>query len=508
MLWGGFPVSALTVMALAVLMVPCAVLAHVQGDAPAALAFAQWSGLAALGATGLGLARYRQPVRTVARDEILTVIGAFAALPLLAAAPLTVAVPGLTLERGYFEMVSTLTTTGLTSVGDLSVLSDTVHLWRALTAWLGGLVALTAAAAVFNPRNLGGYEVQADSRRGPVGRLSGMPAWAGTGERATADRRLGMAFSAIAPAYALLTLVLSLGFLAAGVPSLKAVVQAVGIMSTSGLAIDGNGFGGGVVVEAMALGFMVLAATRHAFGAGGVGVRANRFRADPEVDLAIFTIGVAAGWILLRGAATVGLGQLAHDVPEGLRAVWGAIFTTTAFLTTTGYVSAFWEESHARIGLGAPAMLLMALATMGGGVASTAGGVKLLRSFALFQHGVAEMRQLGHPSAVSPRRSGPHRISFTGALLAWLFVMLFLLALGLTALALGAAGIGLDHALAAAVAALTNTGPVYALTAGPGSPPMHTFEPTARMILCAAMVVGRVEVLAVVALANPAYWRR
>jgi trk system potassium uptake protein TrkH len=153
-------------------------------------------------------------------------------------------------------------------------------------------------------------------------------------------------------------------------------------------------------------------------------------------------------------------------------------------------------------------MLLMALATMGGGVASTAGGVKLLRSFALFQHGVAEMRQLGHPSAVSPRRSGPHRISFTGALLAWLFVMLFLLTLGLTALALGTEGIGLADGLAAAVAALTNTGPLYAVMAEPGSPPLSAFSPTARLILCVAMVLGRVEVLAVVALANPAYWRR
>jgi trk system potassium uptake protein TrkH len=101
-----------------------------------------------------------------------------------------------------------------------------------------------------------------------------------------------------------------------------------------------------------------------------------------------------------------------------------------------------------------------------------------------------------------------HRVSFSGALLAWLFVMLFLLALGLTAVALSVNGVALDDSLAAAVAALTNTGPVYGTTAGPASLTLEEFGPAGRLILCAAMVVGRVEVLAVVVLANPAYWVR
>jgi trk system potassium uptake protein TrkH len=422
--------------------------------------------------------------------------------------PLVAIVPGLTLERAYFEMVSTMTTTGMTSLEPLEALPPAVHLWRAMTAWLGGLAALVAAAAVFNPRNLGGYEVQADMRIGPVGRLAGMPAWAGTGERATADRRLDPAFAAIAPAYTALTVVLGLGFLAGGIPPLQATVQAVGVMSTSGLAVDAEGFRGGVVLEVAALAFMALAATRHAFQQGTALSRLGRLRGDAEVDLAVFAVAVAAGWILLRGAMTVGIENLARDVVHGLEAVWGAVFTTASFLTTTGYVSGFWNASHTRIGLDAPAMLLMALATMGGGVASTAGGVKLLRSFALFQHGVAELRQLGHPSSVTIRRSGVHRVSFSGALLAWLFVMLFLLALGLTAVALSVNGVALDDSLAAAVAALTNTGPVYGTTAGPASLTLEEFGPAGRLILCAAMVVGRVEVLAVVVLANPAYWVR
>lgn len=508
MQWRGISVTALGLLVLAVLMVPVAGFAALTGDAQSAQAFGRCAGLTILGAGGLALATFRQSGRIVARNEILTVIGVFAVLPLVAAAPLMVALPWLGLERAYFEMVSTMTTTGMTTLPHLDSLPGAIHLWRALTAWFGGFAALVGAAAVFNPRNLGGYEVQADSRAGPVGRLQGMPAWAGTGERASADRRLTPAIAAIAPVYAVLTLVLGLGFMAAGVAPLQAVVQAAGVMSTSGLEADQSGFRGGIVVEGLALCFLVFAATRHLFAPGALRLRLERFRHDPEIDLAVFAVGVAAGWILLRGAAQVGVDRLGSDLVEGIKAAWGAVFTTASFLTTTGYVSMFWEASHERIGLGPPSMLLMALAAMGGGVASTAGGVKLLRSFALFQHGVAEMRQLGHPSSVALRRSGEYRISFTGALLAWLFVMLFLLALALTALALGAAGIGLDDGFAAAIAALTNTGPIYGMTSSPGSPRLADFPPAGRLILCAAMVVGRVEILAVIALANPAYWRR
>lgn len=508
MLFRGISVVAMALMALAALMLPPAALALIEGDDAMALVFLQWAGMIALAAIGVALASYRIVPRRAARGEIVTVVGFFAVGPLVAAVPLALALPELGLERAYFEMVSTLTTTGMTAFDRLDDLPPAIHLWRALTAWLGGFVALAAAAAVFNPRNLGGYEVQVDQRAGSVGRLPGLPAWTGIADRPSADRRLAGAFAAIGPAYAVLTLVLALSFSAAGVPPLAAVVQAIGVMSTSGLAIDGSGFRGGLAAEGVALAFMAAAATRHAFSSGSPAARLRRFRGDPEVDLGMFTVAVAAGWVLLRGVDTVGIENLGRDLAAGVEAAWGAVFTATSFLATAGYVSAAWEHSHARIGLNTPSMLLLALAAMGGGVASTAGGVKLLRSFALFQHGMAEMRQLVHPSSVPRRGVGAHRVGFAGAVLAWLFLMLFLLALGLVTLGLSAVAIPLDAALAAAIAASTNTGPAYAITAGPDSPSLSAFAPAGRLILCAAMILGRVEVLAVVALANPAYWRR
>ena len=69
-----------------------------------------------------------------------------------------------------------------------------------------------------------------------------------------------------------------------------------------------------------------------------------------------------------------------------------------SFLTTTGFVSEHWLDAQAWSGLPTPGLILLGLALIGGGVATTAGGVKLLRVFALYQNGAREME-------VRPQRS-------------------------------------------------------------------------------------------------------
>jgi trk system potassium uptake protein TrkH len=307
---------------------------------------------------------------------------------------------------------------------------------------------------------------------------------------------------------------LAILFSSLGAGGLEAVVAAAGIMSTTGLAIAGPAWSaptlpGGVAAEAVAVGFLAVAASRHLFVAGALPARLRRYRDDPEVELCAIAVGAAAGWIFLdhwllgQGAGGPGGGGAA----DALRALWGAAFTCFSFLTTSGYVSAHWPETVVWSGAQGAGLMLLGLAAMGGGVASTAGGVKLLRSFALYQHGLRELGALARPNMLSGRGAGGRRVGFAGAVLAWLFVMLFLLGVGAASVALTLAGLPFDSALAAAVAAMSNTGSAYVVALGPAAPGFDAMSPAARLVLCATMVLGRVEVLAVVALTNPAYWR-
>ena len=112
-------------------------------------------------------------------------------LPLVLAAPLVALMPAIGLGGAYFEMLSCLTTTGATLFDRPQLLSEPLHLWRALVGWAGGLVVLVTAFAILAPLNLGGFEI---GQAGAAGRSG---ARGGTVEEATA--RILRSLRAIAP---------------------------------------------------------------------------------------------------------------------------------------------------------------------------------------------------------------------------------------------------------------------------------------------------------------------
>src|SRR5690606_30428644 len=107
----------------------------------------------------IGLASGRREASQTLRTQLLTLVSAYLALPLLLAVPFALAAPGQGYFSAYFEMVSSLTTTGASLYDDPALLPPSLHLWRALVGWIGGLFIWVMAAAVFQPLNLGGYEV-------------------------------------------------------------------------------------------------------------------------------------------------------------------------------------------------------------------------------------------------------------------------------------------------------------------------------------------------------------
>jgi trk system potassium uptake protein TrkH len=150
--------------------------------------------------------------------------------------------------------------------------------------------------------------------------------------------------------------------------------------------------------------------------------------------------------------------------------------------------------------------MLAGMAVFGGGVATTAGGVKLLRVYALYKHGLREMEKLAHPSSVGGAGMLGRRIRREGAEIAWVFFMLFALSIGLVMAALALTGIAFEESTILAVAALSTTGPVASIASA--SPVSYGDLPdSAKLILACAMVLGRLETLAIIALLNPGYWR-
>jgi trk system potassium uptake protein TrkH len=178
-----------------------------------------------------------------------------------------------------------------------------------------------------------------------------------------------------------------------------------------------------------------------------------------------------------------------------------------SFVTTTGFESASWEGATEWSGLKTPGIALMGLAIIGGGAASTAGGLKLIRAAVLAKHSMGELRRLARPSSVQPIFSGKRAVTFDALLIVWVFVMLYAITVAVCSLALTATGMKFIEAFAGSIAAISNTGPLLPLISGEEGG-YAAYSPLARYVLCLAMVVGRMETLAVVALFSFSAWRR
>lgn len=453
--------------------------------------------------TLVGLALSARTRKRGEMGNLLALFACFSLLPLMLSVPFYEAVQTTSFLNAYVEMVSSLTTTGAT-LFDADRLSPTQHLWRAQVGWMGGLVMWVAAAAILAPLNLGGFEVTSTVEPGHGDELDrGL-------DMADPQKRILRVTAQLLPIYAGLTVALWIMLVISGDLPLVGLCHAMSVMATSGISPVGGGHLGqsGIVGEMVMALFMLFALSRLTFSSDTVTTARRGIHQDPEFRLGLLlVIGVPA---LLFLRHWVGIYDFQSGSGGGfmlgLHALWGGVFTTLSFLSTTGFVSADWTTAQVWSGLGSPGVIFLGLALIGGGVATTAGGVKLLRVWALYLNGLREMERMVHPSSVGRASGYSRRIRKQGAYIAWIFFMLF--AMSLSALTVAFAGLGLnfENAIIMAISALSTTGPLIQFA--PEAPiNLLTMGDGAKAVFCAGMILGRLEMLAIIALLTSDVWR-
>ena len=424
--------------------------------------------------------------------QLWSLIAFFLGFPLLLAIPLyEVSAAGQFIDA-YLYIVSTVTTTGLPVFAPGS-LSETLVIWRVSLGWASGFLIWVFAWSIFAPLNLGGFEhlgargeamTQTQNARQTTGRLPTEKFW-------SEAVRLGPVYLWITLAAALALLIVS------GDPS-YALLRAMATIATFGIEIPEHSGAGGLGGEVILALVMLFALSRSTFSTVFARARKWRVTEDPELR-------VAAGLVLVATLVLIGQGaRYVEGLGAHLELVWGAFFTSLSYLTTTGLASDSLPVGL--VNLDPVEIILVALAMIGGGVATTAGGIKLLRVFILTGHSRAEVNRLIAPSQVMSGQIESRSHDHHSAMLACVFLVLFILVMGAITLALTVAGSPVKDSLYLTLATVTNTGPL--LPTGSGAETLVMSLPTqAKMILAAAMVLGRLEVLALLALLNPDIYR-
>lgn len=450
-----------------------------------------------------GIQRSNRP-----RRHLMALLGLFVLLPLMLAVPFHQAIRNTTFLNAYFEMVSALTTTGATLFDDPDRLAGTLHLWRALVGWLGGLFIWVGAIAILAPMSLGGFEVRARFGARPSSSRFGAGLTQITKVADLSDRIRAYGVR-LFPVYVGLTGLLWIGLILTGDNAFVALCHAMSTLATSGISPVGgpSGGNGGVAAEMVILIFLIFSVSRLTFASDIQGENLRSLWQDEEIRMALVIVLIVPVFLFMRhwlGAYEV---DEEANLTAGLASLWGALFTTFSFLTTTGFESGSWAASREWSGLQTPGLILMGLALVGGGVATTAGGAKLMRVYALYLHGMREMEKLVHPSSVGGSGTDARHMRGRGAYMAWVFFMLLAMSLALVMMVLSLTGQSFESAMILTIAALTTTGPLAQVAAVEPISYADLSDP-AKLVMAAAMVLGRLETLAIIALFNPGSWRR
>lgn len=413
------------------------------------------------------------------QQTFLLATGVWVVLPLFGALPFAFGATAARPVDAVFEAMSGMTTTGATVFTGLEALPRGLLLWRSLLQWFGG-IGIIIVAMVFLPElRVGGMQIFRSEAFDTGGKV--LP-------------RAAEIAAQIGAIYVGLTVACALAYAAAGMGGFDAVNHALTTLSTGGFSTSDASFGAHQgVPEYLAAVFMVLASLPFVRYIQMLAGNEAPILRDTQVRAFLWTI---AGLVLVITAYRV----LANG-DHWEHALREAVFNVTSIITGTGYASADYQLWGAF-----PVVLFFFIGLIGGCAGSTCCSVKIFRYQLLVAAVRAQIARIHSPHGVFvPHYEGQavtQELLFSVMAFLWVFVV----TLGVTAVALSMTGLDFVTAISGAATAIANVGPGLGEIIGPAG----NFAPlndAAKWILTIAMLLGRLELLVVLVLFLPRFWR-
>ena len=417
-------------------------------------------------------------------DGFLLATLVWTVLPVFGAIPLLLHIPGLSFTDAYFEAVSGLTTTGATVLTGLEKLPVSLNIWRCFMVLLGGMGIIVLAVAILPLLGVGGSQVFKAETPGPMKDDKLTPRIAETA------RGLWAVYFVVATACLL-------AFRWAGMSWPDAFMHMCSTMGLGGLAGYDASFGAfnSPLIEAVAIVFMLLAGVNFALYFR-VWQRRSILPLWRDLEARLFFALMAAS------VAVVTVFLVAHGVyPEWTTALRHAAFSVVSVATTTGFATV----DYAQWPMFAPILMLFlcGFATCAG---STGGGIKLSRSLLLMKQVQREFTRLLHPRAVRPVTLGGAVVDTQVLFSVQAFMLVYGAVLVAGTMALLLTGLDILSAFTAVVACVNNTGPGLGQVGPAGN--YQGLSDVQTWICTVVMLLGRLELFAVLVLLTPQFWRR
>ena len=380
--------------------------------------------------------------------------------------------------NAFFESMSGITTTGSTIISNLDEMPKSILLWRAILQWLGGIGIIIMAITLMPIMNVGGMQLFKISNNDSSEKI--LPK----------SKEIALRLIYI---YTSLTLLCGLTYKAFGMSFFDSLTHSMTTIATGGFSNynESIGFFNSVSIEISAMIFIILGSLPFIayikFISGDKKIIFNDVQIKTFFKIIIASIIILSIYLLVSGAADLNLRSI--------------FFNVISILTGTGYVNAEFDTWGSFT-----LILFLGLMFIGGCAGSTTCGIKIFRIQILYLFVANQLKKIIYPKGVFILKYDQNPIDnkFISSIISFIYMYLVIFFI-LTAL-LSLTGLDFVTSISGAATSISNVGPGLGSVIGPNGD-FSTLPDISKWILTLGMILGRLELFAILVLFLPSFWR-
>ena len=413
------------------------------------------------------------------RQAFLLTNSAWISIALFGSLPFLLSDINMSFIDAFFESTSGITTTGATVIENLETKSHGILIWRALLQWLGGVGIIVMALAVLPMLSIGGMQLFK------------------TESYETPDKVVPKAASfaaGISIVYITLTIIWAFMLWGAGMPIFDSIAHAMTTLATGGYSTKSESLAAFnsssieiIIIFGMLVGSLPFV---HYLTLSKNGIK-NLIK-DDQVKLFLTLVFFV---VLIMS-----LHLSAKNIPY-LEALRLASFNVISIITGTGFGTSDFNNWG-----GFPTTILLILMFVGGCAGSTTCGLRMARIQVLIANAKGQVSKLIRPHAVVVSYYNQKPIPENVAESVMGFFFLYIISFAVIACLLGGLGLDLITAISGAASAIGNVGPGLGDIIGP-SGSYQSIPDLGKLFLCAGMILGRLEIFAILVMFSPLFWK-
>tara|TARA_B100000073_G_scaffold1658_1_gene1411 strand:- start:300 stop:1628 length:1329 start_codon:yes stop_codon:yes gene_type:complete len=381
----------------------------------------------------------------------------------------------------FFESMSGITTTGSTIITDLDNAPKGILLWRAILQWLGGIGIILMAITLMPLMNIGGMQLFKISSNDSAEKI--LPK----------SKEVSLRLIII---YSILTFTCGLFYKVFGMNYFDSLTHSMTTIATGGFSNynDSIGHFNSALIEINAIIFIILGSIPFIAYIKYLNGDKKIFYKDSQISFFLKTIVISVFIIFIF--------LLLKNINSETFLLREVIFNVVSILTGTGYVTTNYSDWGSF-----PLIFFLILMFIGGCAGSTACGLKIFRIHILYKFFVMQLKKYIYPRGVFVLKYGDSVLNekFISSIIS--FVFLYIVIFFIITMLLSISGLDFITAVSGAATSISNVGPGLGGIIGPNGN-FSLLPDFSKWVLSIGMILGRLELFAIIVLFIPSFWKR